>query len=261
MGSTIEKLTRILTPLELGAWQYHSTLESTNDLALAWLQQGTPDWSLILADEQTAGRGRNQRPWLTRPGSGLAMSLVFRLNPMEQSHVPRFTALAALSLVKTLDSYGLAADIKWPNDILLCGKKAGGVLVEVDWVGDELLGLVIGMGVNVGVESVPTTRLRYPAISIEEALGEQMDRWGLLANILKEMKALRRMLPDQDFVDLWNTNLAFCGQWIRFKERGETAQRVKLLGVSGEGELRLLQEGGKKKTAIDGEIVMAVSDT
>ena len=110
MGSTIEKLTHILTPLKLGAWQYYSTLESTNDLALAWLQQGTSDWSLILADEQTAGRGRNLRPWLTRPGSGLAMSLAFRLNPVEQSHVPRFTALAALSLVKVLVSHGLEAE-------------------------------------------------------------------------------------------------------------------------------------------------------
>lgn len=255
-----ESLSRILDSMDLDAWQFHPVAESTNDLAMAWAREGAPDGSLVLADAQTAGRGRSNRHWVTSPGTGLAMSLVFRLTSEEKPFVSRFTALSALSLVKALEPYSLEAEVKWPNDILLCGKKVGGVLVEADWLGDEPVGLVVGMGVNVSAGSVPITPLRYQAVSIEDALGRQIDRWELLALILKEMKVTRSILTRGAFIDLWNAHLAFRDQWIRIKMAGQVEQRVKLLGVTEAGSLLIQTEEGKKETVIDGEIVMTAFD-
>lgn len=252
-----ERLTNLLDPLGLGAWQYHPVLGSTNDLALAWARAGAPDESLVLADAQTAGRGRGDRRWQTEPGCGLALSLFFRPTTEEKTCVSRFTALLALSLVKALEVYDLKAEVKWPNDILLVNKKVGGVLVETDWVGEELLGLVAGMGVNVKAGSVPKKPLRYPAISVEDALGRNIDRWALLVEILVEMRAIRSILTEEGFIDLWNAHLAFRNQWIWFISPEGTEERVKLLGVRGDGALELQEQDGENKTAITGEIVMA----
>ena len=96
--STREKLAAGLEGLGLGAWQYYPSVGSTNDLALDWAHAGAPDWALVIADAQTAGRGRGDRTWETKPG-GLAISLVLRPTTQEIEHLTRFTALAGLGLL------------------------------------------------------------------------------------------------------------------------------------------------------------------
>ncbi len=248
----------ILESLHLGGWQYHPCVGSTNDLALAWAKQGAPDWSLVLADTQTTGRGRAGRQWVTQPGSALAISLVLRPTPAEEVHIPRFTALAALGLVRALEQRGLRAKLKWPNDVLLAGQKAAGVLVEADWQGERLDALVVGMGVNVTPESVPEPdQLRYPAISVSDIYGAPVDRWELLRDILLEMMALRRRLPDETFLEAWNNALAFRGDWVRFRQPGGEPQRVKILRVGSEGALLYETREGHTESALAGEILMA----
>jgi BirA family transcriptional regulator, biotin operon repressor / biotin---[acetyl-CoA-carboxylase] ligase len=252
------KITSILKILPLGAWQYHPVVDSTNDLALAWAKAGTPDWSLILADAQKAGRGRAGRTWVTRPGSALAMSLVLRPTPDEAAFVSRFTALAALGLIRALGGLGLQADLKWPNDVLLSGKKTAGVLVEADWQGDHLAALVVGMGVNVGAESVPeTAQLRYPATSVADAYGKPVDRWQLLGDIIQEILTLRQCLPAESFTQAWNKSLAFREDWVYFRHPGGKPKRVKLLGIGVSGELMYETQHGQEQTALAGEILMA----
>lgn len=252
------KIKHILEGLHLGGWQYHPCVGSTNDLALAWAKRGAPDWSLVLADTQTAGRGRAGRQWVTQPGSALAISLVLRPTPAEEAHIPRFTALAALGLVRTLAPRGLRAKLKWPNDVLLAGQKAAGVLVEADWQGERLDALVVGMGVNVTPESVPEPDLlRYPAISVSDIYGAPVDRWELLRDILLEIMALRRSLPEETFLEAWNNALAFRGDWVRFRQPGGVPQRVKILRVDSEGGLLYETREGHTESALAGEILMA----
>ena len=252
---TEKELSHFLEPLGLKAWQYHPVVGSTNDVALEWGKAEAPDWGLVVADRQVKGRGRNNRVWVTQPGSALAFSLVLRPTHQEKRMMPRFTALAALGLIHALSEVGLQAQIKWPNDVLLNGKKTAGVLVEADWWEDELQVLVIGMGVNVKPKAVPPVEcLRYPATSVEGALGEPINRWGLLASVLQNMMDLRSILPYPDFVDTWNEHLAFLGEVVPILFPDNSLREMEVLGVTADGRLELGDEGGEKVALSAGEI-------
>ena len=253
-----ELLASALAPLKLGWWTYFPELGSTNDQALDWVKAGAPDWSMVVADSQTSGRGRNERRWVTRPGSGLAISLVLRLTEVETNAVTRFTALAALGLINLLEKMGVSAEIKWPNDILLGGKKVAGILVEGDWSGDNLNALVVGMGVNVSVGAVPDAKtLRYPATSIEEVLRVPVKRWEILAGVLESMQSLRKTLMGETFIDLWNDHLAFRGQLVALKQHNQPVQQVRIIGIDQTGGLRIEKENGERTTINTGEIMVS----
>ena len=96
------KIESALATLPLGVIRYFETIGSTNDEALAWASQGAPDLSLVVADEQTSGRGRMDRKWFTPPHTALAMSLILRPTDVERAHLPRTTGLLALSLTESL---------------------------------------------------------------------------------------------------------------------------------------------------------------
>jgi BirA family biotin operon repressor/biotin-[acetyl-CoA-carboxylase] ligase len=253
---SLEKdLEGILAPLALGAWQFHTSVDSTNDIALDWAKSGAPDWALVIADEQQSGRGRENRRWVTRPGSSLAFSLVLRPTPDEIEMLPRFTALGALGLIHALTGMGIKAVLKWPNDVLLAGKKAAGVLVEADWQEDELSGLVLGMGVNVLPGSVPSVdQVRYPATSVAQVLGEPVARWELLIAILKGMMSLRPCLTHASFIERWNNNLAFRNQVKSIYLPGGVKKDFEILGVTPEGTLEVRDFHGGQVEIVSGEI-------
>ncbi len=250
-------LSKKLESLGLSDWQYHPVLGSTNDLALDWAREGAADGALVLADAQLAGRGRRGRRWVTKSGSGLAFSLVLRPSPDEKACISRFTALAALGFIHGLKAWGIQAELKWPNDVLLLGKKAAGVLVEAEWQEDTVTALVVGMGVNVSSGSVPSSSsMRYPATSVADAIGRAVDRWDLLTGTLREILILRPILTEDVFICLWNEHLAFRNQWVPFQFPGKEAQRMRVLEVTSNGELSLEGEDGKMITAVEGEIGM-----
>jgi BirA family transcriptional regulator, biotin operon repressor / biotin---[acetyl-CoA-carboxylase] ligase len=252
-----EDLSPYLDPLGLGAWRYLPVVGSTNDIAREWAVAGAPDWALVVADAQTAGRGRGERRWLTEPGGALAFSLVLRPTPAEAGCFPRFTALAALGLIRALGGLGLAAQVKWPNDVLLDGRKAAGVLVEVDWQAGQAAAVVVGLGVNVSPASVPPAHtLRYPATAVEVSLGAGVDRWALLAGTLASMRDYRAILTEDALVDAWNAHLALRGEWVRFRVEGGTTSEVRVLGVQPDGQLVLERKDGTLMQVLSGEILM-----
>ena len=253
----LNALSNILDDLGIRAWQYFPTAPSTNDLALTWAEEGAADGSLVIADTQTAGRGRSGRQWVTRPGAALAFSLVLRPSAAEAIYVTRFTALAALSLVQALSVFGLKAELKWPNDVLLMRKKVAGILVETNWQDGRIDALVVGIGVNVLPESVPDKgSLRYPATSVSDALEKPVDRWQLLGEILRSLQAFRLLLTGAEFIQAWNAHLAMRGEWVQFLLPGNDPLRMRTIEVSHDGSLILEGEDGTRISAIEGEIVM-----
>jgi BirA family transcriptional regulator, biotin operon repressor / biotin---[acetyl-CoA-carboxylase] ligase len=252
-----EDLSPYLDPLGLGAWRYLPLVGSTNDFALEWAQAGAPDWALVATDAQTAGRGRGDRRWVTEPGTSLAFSLVLRPTPAEAGCFPRFTALAALGLVNALSGLGVTAQIKWPNDVLLAGRKVAGVLVEADWQAERVEAAVIGLGVNVSPGSVPPVHtLRYPATAVESVLGGPVDRWALLAAILQAMRDYRAILAQDALVDAWNAHLAMRGEWVRFQVDDAAPQAMRVMGVNPDGQLLLARKDGTLQPVLSGEILM-----
>ncbi|GAB4415671.1 MAG: hypothetical protein Kow002_00950 [Anaerolineales bacterium] len=247
--------TALLTQLPLGEIRSFDSIGSTNDYAMQWADQGAGDLSLVLANEQTAGRGRTGHKWFTPQNTALAFSLILRPTGEERAHPARTTGLLAVALTESLLQHGLNPLIKWPNDILLNASKVAGILVESIWAGDQLEALILGMGVNVHKGAVPpANELRFPATSVEDALGASISREILLKDILTALLAWRPKLGTAAFMAVWEKNLAYIGQQVRVWKGSEVAVMGKLLGLNPDGSLHLQDEHGKSVTVHFGEV-------
>src|SRR5512142_1438243 len=179
------ELKKALSKLHLGDVHYFDSIGSTNNEALAWATSGAKDLSLVIADEQSAGRGRLDRKWFTPKGTSLAFSLILRPTAAEKPYLTRTVGLDALAVADALRTRGLTTQIKWPNDVLLDNCKVAGILVESVWSGEEVDCLVIGIGVNVFKGAVPSADLlQFPATCLEASLGPEVEREKVLRDIL-----------------------------------------------------------------------------
>jgi BirA family transcriptional regulator, biotin operon repressor / biotin---[acetyl-CoA-carboxylase] ligase len=251
-------LKEILAGLPLGPVLYYERTSSTNDEAGRWVENGAPDLALVVADEQTAGRGRLGRSWHTPPASALAFTLVLKNAPQEE--ILPYTALGALAVSAALGKhFALRPQIKWPNDVLVDGRKLAGVLVEAYWRGEQLQALVLGIGINVAPESVPPEAdLQFPATSVETSLSRPVDRWVLLKQVLQALLDWRPLVGEPEFIQAWEDQLAFRGEWVRVSGAGSEPtglpERGRVDGLNPDGTLRLRTADGKVHTIRSGDI-------
>lgn len=237
-------------------YRYFPSIGSTNDEALRWVDSGAPDFSLVVADEQTAGRGRFDRRWVTNPGAALAFSLILHPAPSELASLALFAPLCGLALRETLHSqYELHPQIKWPNDVLLAGKKTAGILVEAAWLGDKATGIVLGIGINITRAALPPPSARlFPATCLEEHLAAPMDRITLLAQLLNRLAAWRSRLGTPRFFDEWQKHLAFKGQSVRIEDSQKTSIIGVVKGVNPRGNLVLTLANGLEQDFAAGDV-------
>jgi BirA family biotin operon repressor/biotin-[acetyl-CoA-carboxylase] ligase len=245
-----KRLRKVLSDIPLGEVRFYRQVGSTNDIALAWATEGAKDFSLVVAEEQTSGRGRMGRRWLTLTGSGLAMSLILQPTPQERVHISLLTGFGALALTQLLMEHNLAAQIKWPNDVLIARRKTAGILVETVWMGDQVDSAVIGIGVNVLPESIPpATDVRFPATSIHSE-GLKIDRMELLHDLLLRLVALRPQLGTQEFLQEWEDALAFKDEPVQVRMEPASDATTEstitgiLRGLESDGGLRLETASG-----------------
>ena len=245
-------LRKTLSGIPLGGVQYFEQTGSTNDEALDWAGSGAADLSLVVAEEQTAGRGRGKRRWFTPKGAGLAFSLVLRPQPGEEQALSRFSALGGLAVCEALETQGLQAEIKWPNDVLLRRRKVCGVLTESVWVGDKAESIVLGIGINIKAEAVPPAEeLLFPATCLEaELLPSQghnppLARAELLEQILRAVIHWRGMVREDTFLQAWESRLAFRGEQVEIRAEGLPVASGELIGLGQDGSLRLLTGKGQ----------------
>lgn len=273
----VKSLRARLSDLPLGSIRYFDTIGSTNDEAAAWLKAGGRDLSLVVADEQTQGRGRLQRRWFTPPESGLALSLVLRQSQQVEPDaiallLSRLTGLGAVAVCTALQACcQLEAQIKWPNDVLLGERKVAGVLAEAHWRGDLLEGAILGIGVNVTQEAVPPAPvLNFPATCLEAEAGATVDRLALLHAILEKIIFWRLQLASPEFLQAWELHLAYKGEWVHIlapdptylsteTSSTETIQEGQLLGLDEAGRLRLGDRSGQTVLIYNGEISLRPS--
>jgi BirA family transcriptional regulator, biotin operon repressor / biotin---[acetyl-CoA-carboxylase] ligase len=249
------ELKKVLSKLPLGEVRYFDSIGSTNNEALAWATNDAEDQSLVIADEQTAGRGRLDRKWFTPKGTALAFSLILCPTAEEKPYLSRMVGLAALSIVDILQTRGLVAQIKWPNDILLNGQKVAGILIESVWSGEEVDCLVIGVGMNILKGSVPSSELlHFPATSLEQSLGPALEREKVLHDILAGIIALRPHIGSDSFIASWEKALAFRGEQVQIEEGNRNPITGKLLGLESDGSLKLSDEQGNSVTVRFGDV-------
>jgi BirA family biotin operon repressor/biotin-[acetyl-CoA-carboxylase] ligase len=253
-----------LSALPLGQIAYFDVLDSTNEYALHWAKGGAQNLSLVVADEQTAGRGRSGRTWFTPPGAALAFSLVIKPEELEMGSVQitLLTGLGALSVCQVLQKkYGLKAEIKWPNDVLVAGRKLAGVLAELSWQGEALESAVLGIGINVAQDSVPPkSELNFPATCVETALGSPVDRWNLLKEILEGTLDWLPHLDQAEFLQAWEGNLAYQMDLVQLLFEEAEPVEGRLLGLGSDGSLRLELPDGEIRSFQAGEVHLRVVD-
>src|SRR5438093_7080959 len=145
-------------------------MDRAREAARMEAEEGT----ILLADEQTAGRGRLQRTWVAPPGSSLLFSVLFRPS---LALLPRLTILASLAVAAAIEECGAGpAQIKWPNDVLIEGRKVAGILLESELRGMTVAYAIAGIGVNVNLDPAALPELAVPATSLAAALGRDLPR-------------------------------------------------------------------------------------
>lgn len=268
------KLQELLVGLPIEEVRYFDVVDSTNSAASRWAESGAPGLALVVANEQTSGRGRAGRQWFTPKGAGLAFSLLINIsnqNPSDLANLCRLishqqkmhllTALGALAIVATLrEEHQLEALVKWPNDVLVNGRKLAGVLVELSWEGDVARTVTLGIGINVTHIPHELDRVEgLPAASVEDLVGKPVDRWNLLRSILARIFKLFPELLNEAFILLYQERLAYLGNWVRVTGQIDNLEG-RVLGLSPEGLLRIETLSGGIITLSAGEIHLRLVD-
>jgi len=266
------EIEKILANLPLGGLRVYDRIGSTNDIASKWAESDAPDLSLVIANEQTAGRGRGGRKWYTPPDSALAISFIlkdFGIFETRKSNgysfdqtMTRITALGSLAVADALSKeYRLPIEIKWPNDVLIRRKKIAGILSEAMWLGNQLKAIILGIGVNVLPQSVPPTEdLSYPATCIATELGQPISRLDLLYIISKYLIEWRFTFREPAFLDAWQGYLAYKYEWVTITDNFQSEDKISyqgvLLGLDENGFLRIRTRAGEILTIKSGEIIL-----
>jgi BirA family biotin operon repressor/biotin-[acetyl-CoA-carboxylase] ligase len=232
---------------------YYPSLASTNEVAKQQAQQGSAEGTVIVADEQTAGKGRIKRAWLT-PKGNIALSII--LYPGIAS-LPYLIMLASLAVVHSIEAVtGLKSQLKWPNDVLIKGKKMCGILIENKVRGDIVDYAVIGIGINVNLRLNDFPEIRRTATSLSNELGREVSCLSLIRRLLVEIERLYSTLPAGDSIyEEWRDSLVTLGRRVRVKS-GENAYDGIAESVTEDGSLLLRCSDGTLTKIVAGDVTL-----
>ncbi len=197
---------------------YAPRLSSTQVLAARLADRGWPEGTAVLAEEQTAGRGRQGRTWWAPFGQALLLSLLLRPS-LSPSQAPVLTMMAGLAAAEAIEAvYAVSVALKWPNDLYLEGRKVGGALTEtrLSADADRLEHAIVGIGINVTVDFADQPALQTTAISLHQVVGDAVDRGTLLLALLARFEErYREVLAGGSCRDEWARRLMWLGQPVR----------------------------------------------
>jgi BirA family biotin operon repressor/biotin-[acetyl-CoA-carboxylase] ligase len=246
--------TRILK----GPIHHFETLASTNDLAKEMGAKGAPEGTLVVAEGQTAGRGRLGRGWASPPGAGLYVSLLLR-PPLPPTEMPQITLTVAVAVARAIRrATGLVPGIKWPNDLLLQGKKVAGILTEMETESDQIRYLVVGLGLNINNSEFPT-ELQATATSLALAGGRTFSRLDILKSWLEEFEDLYERFLAREFpgiLEEWKKYTVTLGHPVTVRQ-GPLEISGQALEVAPDGALLIQTGTGEIVRVASGEIAPA----
>lgn len=234
---------------------YYDETDSTNVRASRLAEEGAEHGTLVVADQQDAGKGRRGRGWSSLPGTGIFMTLILKpeLNP---SNASMLTLVAAMAVAKGITRCtGMEAKIKWPNDIVINGKKVVGILTEMSAQMDYVNHIVVGVGINVNNESFPE-EIAQNATSLLLQSGKRVNRAALIEAVWEEFEHYYdRFMAYQDLRDLrkeYDASLANKGQKVRVLDPKEPFEGV-AQGITDRGEL-IVDTWEARKLVSSGEV-------
>jgi BirA family transcriptional regulator, biotin operon repressor / biotin---[acetyl-CoA-carboxylase] ligase len=265
-GYFLEKVSDIITPELLrkrlkgnlfGKRFFHFfKIDSTNRVAMELGYAGEPEGTLVLAEEQTAGRGRAGRSWHSERGTGLYFTLLLRPK-LAPAQAPLLTMLAGLSAQAAIQGLtALTPELKWPNDLLLNGKKVGGILTEMHAEPSVVRFVILGIGINVNQEKFPP-ELASIVTSLRKESGKMNYRLELLVRLLTQFESdYNRFLREGPsfVVERFQSVSTFAkGRRVRV-ETGAESYTGTTAGLSPEGLLLVAKDNGPVLTVIAGDV-------
>ncbi len=217
-------------------------------------KEGAAQGTLIIAEEQTAGKGQRGRRWLAPPGTSLLTSVI--LYPiLTATQAPRLTMASSLAVAYAIEeTTGLSVHFKWPNDIMLGARKAGGILTEISVTGEALDYAVVGMGLNVNLDVHEVPEIAGTATSLSMELGHNVSRLELLQAFLKRIEGEYRLLQrGKSPCKRWAARLSVLGQRVQVStpwglESGCAG------AVDADGALILRRDNGTKACITVGDV-------
>ena len=229
----------------------YPSLSSTNDIAKREAKKGAREGTVILAEEQTAGRGRLKRAWLSPKGS-IALSIILHPTPAQ---LPYLIMVASLAVARCIEKVGgLETQIKWPNDVLIKGKKVCGILIESDVRGSAVDYAVIGIGINVNLKPADFPEIAATATSLAQELGREISRREMIRCLLVEAEKLYLALPEGDSVFReWRDRLVTLGKEVGLIS-GKTSYQGVAESVANDGSLLLRQPDGNLIKIVAGDV-------
>jgi BirA family biotin operon repressor/biotin-[acetyl-CoA-carboxylase] ligase len=232
---------------------YHPTVSSTMDVAREAAVGGAPEGTIVVAEEQTSGRGRLGRSWTNPPGV-LAVSVIIR---PEMSRLLRLGMVASLATSRCVDSAtGLKSVIKWPNDVLLRGKKISGILMESALRGQSVEWAIVGIGLNINLNPGMFPEIAHTATSITAELGREVSQLAVLQDLLREMDRLYLALREDEAIhEQWRDRLETLGRTVEVAV-GDHVEVGYAESVDSNGSLLLRRSDGTLIPIVAGDVTL-----
>jgi len=248
--------TRILGQAAL----YFRTLTSTNDIAKQLAAIGTKEGTIVVAEIQSNGKGRLGRKWVS-PEGGLWFSVIFRPK-VRPKHALKLTLLGSVAVVKTVNRlYGLRAEIKWPNDVLINQKKVCGILTESEIQGKNMNFAVLGFGINANLDlNAFPQHLRDSATTLKAQLRKRISREILLCRLLENVETCYDLFKNRKFetiLDDWRRLSGFLGSYIEILD-GQRKVEGRALDLDGDGALIVRLKDQNIHKVISGDVAKIV---
>ncbi|KGK87702.1 biotin--[acetyl-CoA-carboxylase] ligase [Clostridium sp. HMP27] len=236
---------------------YFNSIDSTNNEAKKLASSGCSEGIVIISEEQTMGRGRLGRNWVSPKFKGIWMSIVLRpdIDPM---NVAKITQVGAAAVLKAIKEQGINAYIKWPNDIVLNNKKVCGILTEMSGEINNVNYVVMGIGINVNIdkEDFPE-EIEEIATSLKIEECKSIERKALVASILNNLEELyKEFIKNEDIktsIDICRENSILIGKSVRIINRNDEIQ-AQVLDLSDDGKLIVKYQDGSIHEVISGEV-------
>lgn len=234
---------------------FYPAVGSTNDVLKGLAAENAPEGALVVADEQTAGRGRLGRRWEAPPGSSLLFSVLFRPG-LPAGDIYRLVMASGLAAAEACEAAaGCRVDVKWPNDLQIGGKKLAGILPESAIMGERAEWVIVGVGLNVSQAFAADDPLRETATSLRTATGQDVERAALLAAIMARLNEWNRVLATGALLDAWRARCVTLGRRVRVESAGGAVEGT-AEDITPEGALWLRDAAGQRHRIAAGEATL-----
>ncbi len=235
----------------------HDAVESTQNIAMRLAEEGAPEGALVIAEQQLNGRGRMGRSWISPRGKGIWMSLVLRPN-IPMPYAPQLTLLTAVALCRALRRLTtLDIGIKWPNDLLVNGRKISGILLESSAEEDRLKHVIAGVGISVNLDEPDyDPEVLGKAISLKLAAGKAFDRSEIIAEFLLELEQLYALYRTEGFApirSLWEALSISLGKRMSLTTPQAVIEGVPV-GLSDSGAIVVRMDDGSEIPVFSAEM-------